>query len=77
MKDKYAELSQLLGTYYSTGKKIKVITIFDEFIGIICSIGGSSTESGQGGLNDVFQIRNDDDISDYIHLSHVLSITII
>jgi len=75
MKDEHIELSQLLGTYKSAGKKIKIVTILGEFVGVICSIGGSSTQSGKGGINDIFQIRNDnDDISDHINLVHVLSI---
>lgn len=75
MNDKKLELSQLIGAAYSTGKKIRVITILGEFVGSVCARGGRSTYTGLGGINDSFQIRDDKDaISDVIHLDHVLSI---
>lgn len=71
------ENSKLIGTYNSTGQRIKVVTILGEFVGIIRTIGGPSTVAGNGGINGSFKLEYDDgNLSDTIYLNHSLSISV-
>lgn len=78
MKDLSIEHSKLIGTYYGTGQRIKVVTKLGEQIGVINFYGGSSTSSGRGGINNWFTIKHENgDISDDVSLDLVLSINVV
>jgi len=75
MDDLYFSLSKQISQYYSLKSRVKVITKFGEFIGTINSFGGSSTQSGKGGIFEVFTITRDGEESgDLLYLTQVVNI---